>query len=175
MKLIRHLKERGMDPSLYCGVGYSYSATKITFPLWNLSGQMVGYQAYRPNKVSKKNNNPKYSRYFTFLKEKDGVFGLETLDYSKKIVYIVEGIFKAGTLHRLGYNAIAVLTNHPKRLKPWFKILRAKGLILIAIGDNDEAGNKLVSTIKSGFCSPKDLDELTDKEIHDLLQDQSQL
>lgn len=168
MKLVKHLEERGMNPKLY-SYAKSYSASTITFYLWNLSGQLVGYQQYRPNKVDKRVNNPKMSRYFTRLKEKDGVFGLELLDFSKKTIYIVEGIFKAAVLHRLGYNAIAVLTNHPKRLRPWFRILRAQGWILVAIGDNDSAGQKLVNTVKSGFLSPMDLDEMKDEDIISLL------
>ena len=168
MKLVKHLEERGMNPKLY-SYAKSYSASTITFYLWNLSGQLVGYQQYRPNKVDKRLNNPKMSRYFTRLKEKDGVFGLELLDFSKKTVYIVEGVFKAGVLHRLGYNAIAVLTNHPKRLRPWFRILRAQGWNLVAIGDNDSAGQKLVNTVKSGFLSPLDLDEMKDEDIISLL------
>ena len=169
MKLIKHLEERGMNPKLY-SLAKSYSASTITFYLWNLSGQLVGYQQYRPNKLDKKVNNPKLSRYFTYLKrDMDGVFGLELLDSNQKTIYIVEGVFKAAVLHRLGYNALAVLTNHPKRLKPWFRILRAQGWNLVAIGDNDSAGQKLVNTLKSGFLSPVDLDEMKDDEIHSLL------
>lgn len=168
MKLVKHLEDRGMNPKLY-NFSKSYSASTITFYLWNLSGQLVGYQQYRPNKVDKKVNNPKLSRYFTKLKEKDGVFGLELLDFNQKTIYIVEGVFKAAVLHRLGYNAIAVLTNHPKRLKPWFRILRAQGWNLVAIGDNDSAGQKLVNTVKSGFLSPMDLDEMKDEDILSLL------
>ncbi len=170
MKLVKHLEERGMNPKLY-NLQKSYSASAITFYLWNLSGQLVGYQQYRPNKTEKKTNNPKLSRYFTYLKrDMDGVFGLELLDFNQKTIYIVEGVFKAGVLHRLGYNALAVLTSHPKRMKPWFRILRAQGWNLVAIGDNDSAGQKLVNTLKSGFLSPMDLDEMKDEEIISLLR-----
>lgn len=168
MKLVKHLEERGMNPKLY-SYAKSYSASTVTFYLWNLSGQMVGYQQYRPGRTSKRENNPRQSKYFTKLKEKDGVFGLELLDFKQKTIYIVEGIFKAAVLHRLGFNALAVLTNHPKRLKPWFRILRAQGWSLIAIGDNDQAGQKLVNTVKSGFLSPQDLDEMKDEDILSLL------
>jgi hypothetical protein len=168
MKLIKHLKQRGMDPKLY-SFARSYSASTVTFYLWNLSGQLVGYQQYRPNKTSKRENNPRQSRYFTKMKEKDGVFGLELLDPCQSTIYIVEGVFKAAVLHRLGYNALAVLTNHPKRLKPWFRILRAQGWNLVAIGDNDAAGQKLVNTVRCGFLSPQDLDEMKDEDIFSLL------
>lgn len=158
-----------MDPSLY-NFAKNYSANTITFYLWNLSGQMVGFQQYRPMKLEKKTNNPHLSRYFTYLKrDVDGVFGLEQLNPDDKVIYITEGVFKAAVLHRLGFNAIAVLTSSPKRMKPWFRILRAQGWKLIAISDNDAAGQKLVNTIKCGFKSPVDLDEMNDKDILSLL------
>ena len=67
-------------------------------------------------------------------------------------------------MHRLGFNALAVLTSTPKRLKPWFRILR-QTWNLVAIGDNDDAGRKLVNIVGKGFQSPADLDEMTDEEI----------
>lgn len=169
-ELRQHLIERGMNPDLY-NVQYDSDERVCTFYLYNGTGDLVGYQQYRPDQTSKKMNDPKLSRYFTYLKsDKDGVFGLETVDSKSKVIYIVEGVFKAAVLHRLGFNAIAVLTNHPKRLKPWFRILRAQGWILIAIGDNDPAGQKLVNTVKSGFLSPVDLDEMRDEDILELLR-----
>lgn len=168
-RLAEHLRQRGMQPLKY-NIVYDAAEGIITFPLYNGAAKQVGYQAYRPDMTDKKINDPKLSRYFTYLPSGvDGVFGLECIDETRRDIYIVEGVFKAGILHRLGYNAIAVLTNHPKRLKPWFKILRAR-FNLIAIGDNDNAGKKLVTTLGNGFQSPKDLDEMTDQEIVNLLE-----
>lgn len=168
MKLIEHLKERGMNPKLY-KFSRSYSAATITFFLYNLSGQLVGYQQYRPKVLDKKINNIKLGRYYTYLpREVDGGFGLEQLNPSKRTIYVTEGVFKAAVLHRLGFNAIAVLTATPKRLKPWFRIMR-QTWTLIAIGNNDKAGKKLVNTVGNGFQSPLDLDEMTDAAILELL------
>lgn len=170
MKLKKHLQERGMNPDLY-KVSYSYSASKITFYLYNLTGQIVGYQIYRPLAKQKKiRNDPRYGKYYTYCpKQTIAVFGLECLDNSKRDLYIVEGIFKAAVLHRLGYNAIAVLTSTPKPMKPWFRILR-KTYNLIAIGDNDDAGRKLVNLVGNGFQSPVDLDEMAEEDILKLLE-----
>jgi len=41
---------------------------------------------------------------------------------------------------------------------------------LIAIGDNDDAGRKLVNIVGKGFQSPEDLDEMSDEDIHSLLR-----
>lgn len=167
--LKEHLRSRGMDPDLYT-VAYDPEYGLATFYLHNGVGIITGYQQYNPNQTSKKMNDPKESRYYTYLPSGvDGFFGLEAFDKNKKDIYIVEGVFKAGVLHRLGFNAIAVLTNHPKRLKPWFKILKAN-YNLIAIGDPDSAGQRLVNTVKQGFLSPLDLDEMEDEEILDLLK-----
>jgi DNA primase len=171
--LKQHLIDRGMDPSKY-PVVYDHAEGIITFFLFNGTGSIVGYQQYRPSQPSKqKKNDPKSGRYYTYLpKETDGVFGLDVLNHADRTIYIVEGVFKAAVLHRLGYNAIAVLTSTPKRLKPWFKILR-QTWNLVAIGDNDDAGQKLVNIVKNGFQSPTDLDEMSDEEIIQLLKNNS--
>ena len=165
-----HLISRGMDPSRY-PISYDPEEGIITFLLFNYNGGLVGYQQYRPDQPSKqKKNDPKTGRYFTYLpKDTDGVFGLDVLDHTDRTIYIVEGVFKAAVLHRLGFNALAVLTSTPKRLKPWFKILR-QTWNLVAIGDNDDAGRKLVNIVKRGFQSPQDLDEMSDEEILKLLK-----
>ena len=80
MKLVQHLKDRGMNPKLYV-ISYSYSGSIITFYLYNLTGQIVGYQRYKPLSTYKKTNDPKSARYYTYLpRDVDGVFGLELLD-----------------------------------------------------------------------------------------------
>lgn len=168
--LKQHLITRGMDPDLY-QVTYDDVEGVVTFMLYNGVGAIVGYQQYRPAQVSKqKKNNPKEGRYYTYLpRETDGVFGWDLVDFNNKTIYVVEGVFKAGVLHRLGYNAIAVLTSTPKRLKPWFRILKAT-MNLVAIGDNDDAGRKLVNIVGKGFQSPTDLDEMADEDITKLLR-----
>lgn len=166
--LEEHLRSRGMNPRLY-NISYCPEESIITFPLYNGSGSFVGYQSYRPLSYDKKNNDPRRSRYFTYLPDRtDGMFGLESLRANITNIYIVEGIFKAATLHRLGFSSIAVLSNNPKRMKPYFRILRAK-YNLIAIGDNDPAGKMLVNCVGKGFLSPIDLDEMEDQDIIKLL------
>lgn len=167
--LKEHLTSRGMNIVLY-PIIYDAKEEIITFYLYNLSRQVTGYQQYRPFKSAKQQrNDPKDGRYYTHLKgDQDGMFGLELLKGTRRTIYIVEGVFKAAVLHRLGYNAIAVLTSAPKRLKPWFGIMN-ETWNLVAIGDNDSAGALLVRTVGKGFQSPKDLDEMSDSDIIELL------
>jgi len=167
---LEHLIGRGMDPTRY-PISYDPEEGIITFLLFNYNGGLVGYQQYRPDQASKqKKNDPKTGRYYTYLpKDTDGVFGLDVLNHADRTIYVVEGVFKAAVLHRLGFNALAVLTSTPKRLKPWFRILRPTWN-LVAIGDNDDAGQKLVNIVGRGFQSPEDLDEMSDEEILELLK-----
>jgi hypothetical protein len=181
MKLKKHLEERGMNTKLY-RVSYNYYFSMITFFLYNLSGQLIGYHQYRPLADKKKKNHPKHGRYYTYVPHKErretadpkprnvmAVFGLERVNPYDRTIYIVEGIFKASVLHRLGFNAIAVLTATPKPMKPWFFILR-QTWNLVAIGDPDKGGQMLVNTVGKGFLSPIDLDEMEDQEILELLK-----
>lgn len=170
LDLKQHLIDRGMNPDLY-PVSYDHDESVVTFFLHNGTGDIVGYQQYRPLTTEKKvKNDPKNGRYYTYLpKDTDGVFGWDVINPADRTIYVVEGIFKAAVLHRLGHNAIAVLTSSPKRLKPWFRILRPIWN-LVAIGDNDPAGQILINCVKKGFKSPVDLDEMLDEDIVQMLR-----
>lgn len=158
-----------MDTSKY-KYWVSYSVNTVTFPLYNLSGKMVGYQQYRPLADKTQSNNPKLSRYFTRLERGvDGFWGLETIQMGKPI-FIVEGIFKAAKLHSLGYSAITACGSNPKRLKNWIFIM-GQVYEIYAIGDNDSAGQLLVDLIARGKCSPKDIDEMGDQEIFNFINE----
>ena len=158
-----------MDPSLY-DISYNYHKSEITFALLNGMRTQTGFQIYRPLQPNKRLcNDPISGRYFTYLPHRTmGVFGIETLNAAKKELFIVEGIFKAATLHRLGYNAVAVLSNAPKQLVSWFKIMRSM-YDVVAIGDNDSAGQTLVKVVGRGYCSTKDIDEMLDEEVINMI------
>lgn len=159
MNLRQHLIERHFDPELYRNIVLDDENQLLTVYLNNLSGQFTGYQQYNPNSTDKRTNFKDEARYYTY--RTDGhiaVWGLELLDPLKPVCLVVEGIFKAAVLHRLGFNAIAVLCNNPKQMRSWFKVLPYR---LFAIGDNDEAGLKLVNMIGEGTRFEKDLDEYT--------------
>ena len=163
MNLRQHLIERHFDPNLYHNIVLDDENQLLTVYLHNLSGQLTGYQQYNPNSTDKRTNFKDEARYYTY--RTDGhiaVWGLELLDPLKPVCFVVEGIFKAAVLHRLGFNAIAVLCNNPKQMRSWFKVLPYR---LFAIGDNDEAGLKLVNMIGEGTRLEKDLDEYSLSEI----------
>jgi hypothetical protein len=172
MELEQHLKDRHCDVSLYRPV-LDHQEGVVTFYLWNLSGQLIGYQRYRP--FAPKSGAPQEEmRYFTKLgregeregivaaRYKIGVFGLEAFNRPGPL-FIVEGIFDAVRLHNRGLAAIAVLANDPKAFKSWVSSL---GRTTIAICDNDSAGKKLAKIADTSIiCWNKDLGDMTEKEL----------
>lgn len=169
MDLYKHLLSRNYDPSKYTNQALDTQDNILTVYLTNLSGQFVGFQQYRPEEEAKRLNDPRLSRYFTYSQRGvNACWGLETLDPTKKDLYLVEGIFKASTLHMLGYNALALLTSHPKSMKSW---LHTMNYNLIGIGDNDKAGDGIINVARKGFKLDKDVDEYSLCELEEILHE----
>lgn len=171
--IIDHLISRHMDISKY-HVFIDDENNVATFPLWNLSGQMVGYQQYNPASDKKKKNDPKESRYYTYTTKIEksnmiGVWGLETVTPYYDFIFITEGIFDAVRLHNLNLPAIALLSCDPKHLKNWFFMINKT---LFSIGDGDDSGNKLAKFCDLYYSCPpdKDLADLSDAQIIEILK-----
>lgn len=77
-------------------------------------------------------------------------------------------MFKAATLHSIGYNALAVLTANPLKMDELFWLLGFSHTV-VAIGDNDAAGAQLVKLVGLGFLSD-DLDEMTLEAVDRLIK-----
>ena len=172
-KLLTHLKERYVNTDLYKNLVVSEEEFTATFMLWNLSGQLVGYQQYKPFRVkTSKELNPRELRYFTYVTKYDNknqmttAFGLDLLDYNKKYVFVCEGVFDAVRLHNLGLNALALLSCNPKQLKSW---LWSFGFVVVPVCEGDDAGKKLakLANTKEVVFLPenKDLGDLSNEEV----------
>ncbi len=136
-----HLQRRNLDIRRYSGVSIDDENEVVTFPLWNLSGQMVGYQQYRPWGSKSVNNDKEIGKYYQCIPFGNTcVWGIETLHYNPRLLFICEGIFDACQIHNFNLPAIAVLGNNPLHLIPWFKAL---GRRIIAVPDDDPAGASL--------------------------------
>jgi len=133
----KHLRDRGIDPRR-TGVIVDKKSGLVTFLLYNLSGQLVGYQRYNPkgHKFSDSNKDPLMAKYFTWVSKDPetktrmlAVWGVDTIRPGKPL-FIVEGIFDAAKIHNAGYPAVAVLANDPKHLRSWLKTLPNKRIVI---------------------------------------------
>lgn len=140
-----------------------------TFFLYNLSGQLVGFQTYRPGASKDKRNDPRTGRYYTYRSKATlTVFGVESLHLTPNLVFLTEGVFDATRLTSRGFSALAVLSNNPTAdLANFLSCLNRK---VVAVCDNDAAGKKLA---KFGdvavFTNEKDLGDSSDAEVDELL------
>lgn len=170
MTVLQHLHSRRLDTSLH-RVWVDENEGVATFPLWNLSGQMIGYQQYRPCANKQKANHPKMSRYFTYRKNKTvGVWGLESWKLSNTL-FVTEGVFDACRLTSLGYAAVATLSNDvDDSLKRWLWTVK-KSRWVVAVCDNDSAGRRLA---KYGHLShiveSGDLGSASDEYVRNLVK-----
>lgn len=142
MTILAHLHSRYLNTKLH-KVWVNEQEGVATFPIWNLSGQLLGYQAYSPDKDKTAQNDPRYGRYFTRLKDgKVGVWGLESWSLSNTL-YVTEGIFDAARITYFGYSAIAVFGNALSHsCEKWLWLVKQNRPV-VTICDNDEAGKKL--------------------------------
>lgn len=167
MEILAHLKTRGLDPDLY---SISWDSETVCFMLFNLSGKIVGYQQYRPGALKRASNDPKDSRYFTWAPKAIAVWGLETYHWRSDVLFFTEGIFDACKLHNLGLPAVAVLSNDPKKMRPWVTCLPRTA---VAVCDDDAAGHKLAELCRSAIICPSgtDLGDLTQQQVHDFVRE----
>lgn len=164
MNMYQHLQDRHLNTHLYNGV-LVYDDVVVFF-LWNLSGQLCGYQQYNPNATKEKRNHPREGRYYTSLHgdkyEKPlAVWGLESYNYRNDVLFITEGIFDACRFHNLGYPAVALLSSSYKPYRNW---LTSTGRKVYAV--EDDHGSSLGPYTKINIPPHRaDAGECTNEEI----------
>jgi hypothetical protein len=171
MNVLQNLRSRYFDTKLHTH-WVDEEEGVATFPLWNLTGQMVGYQQYRPSATKKKDNHPRESRYFTWRKDKVvGVWGLESWKLSNTL-FITEGTFDACRLTSRGFSSVALLSNDiDASTREWIFVVK-KHRPIVSVCDNDAAGLRLA---KYGHVSHvmedgKDMGEASDEYVTNFLQ-----
>lgn len=140
--MIQHLQSRFVNFDLHRPI-IDATAGVATFLLFNLSGQIVGTQQYRPHAPKTARNDPREGRYFTRISKSGtiAVFGIESLHLNHNIVFVTEGIFDAVRLTSVGVPALAVLSNNPTPdLKNFLQCLGRK---VVVVCDADSAGRAL--------------------------------
>lgn len=173
----QHLSDRGIDPKKTRVVR---DGDDTYFFLYNLSGQMIGYQKYNPlypKTGQGKLSDPRMAKYFTWVSgdEKNkaiACWGLESVDVmNDEFIFITEGIFDCVRIHQAGLPGIAVLCNDPNEsLKNWLWTLPQKKIVIY---DNDAPGRKLIKVADYAFSvtGGKDLGDLTKEEAKVFLED----
>lgn len=168
--MLEHLKSRHLDLNLHT-VWVDNEERIATFPIWNLSGQLVGYQHYRPEGTKVPNNNPLGGKYFTRVKDKRvGVWGLESWNLSNTL-FLTEGIFDACRITKLGYSAIAVFGNDlSNSTRRWLWTVR-RSRPVVAVCDNDVPGKKLAKHAHTSHVVKdyKDLGESSEEYVKTLV------
>ena len=138
-----HLSSRFLDVNLHRTL-IDEDEQVATFVLYNLSGQIVGYQQYRPLGEKKVFNNPKTGKYYTYRNSDYptvALFGLESYHFTPDILFVVEGVFDAARLTSKGVSCVATLCNNPpKDYRNFFSCLSRK---VVIICDSDASGKKL--------------------------------
>lgn len=161
-----HLRSRHVD-FIRVSPNYDNEERSATFLLWNLSGQLVGYQRYMPDRDKTRNNDPTQNRYFTRMC-RPNVWGVEYLNLSPDLVFVSEGIFDAIRFINRGYSAIAILSGDPSpQIRTWIRML---GRTLIVAGDNDNvavSGKKLLNLSKKNVTpiDSHDFGDASEQEI----------
>jgi hypothetical protein len=166
--LHQHLLTRHVDFAVHKAVVDELNRV-ATFYLYNLSGELVGYQEYRPDSEKLQSNDPR-GRYHTYRRSDTvALFGVETLSQSSGPVFLVEGIFDAVRLTGRGASALAVLSNNPGRDVGNF--LYALGRTVVAVCDNDPAGRALAAFgHQSVVCKQHDLGDSDEDFVTELLK-----
>lgn len=172
MTVLENLKSRHFDMNVHT-VWVDEDEGVATYPLWNLTGQMVGYQQYRPSATKKKDNHPRESRYFTWRKDKVvGVWGLESWNFSNTL-FVTEGVFDACRLTSHGFSAVALLSNDiDASTKQWLFTVRQYRPV-VAVCDNDVAGRRLAKCghVAHVMADGKDMGEASDEYVTHFLKD----
>ena len=168
-----HLKYRRIDPEK-TNIVIDEESGDTFFFLYNLSGQMTGYQKYN-NLYDKKGQSAKIlddqkkTKYYNCVGDESvgkklAVYGLESYNFTDRYLFITEGIFDIARVHEAGYPGIAVLCNDPTpQLGNWLETLPQTKIVIY---DNDRAGEVLRKFGNYSFSvsNNKDLNDLTPSE-----------
>jgi len=143
MDIKSHLKQRNLNTNLHPTIIDEQTNT-ATFLLYNLSGQLIGYQFYNPNGSKTIFQDKLQSKYYTYRNKHYPtvtLWGIESLNSPHQPVFLTEGIFDAARMTFLNFSALATMTNNPPR--DYINFLLFLNRPIIAVCDNDDAGRKL--------------------------------
>lgn len=167
---ISYLMDRGIDQESIdtFKIGFSNVKGMITVPVQDHTGMYVGFVGRSISGKSFKNS--------TGLPRRHVLFNLNRNKYSN--VNVVESSFDAIRLHQMGIPAVATLGSYIS--KEQIELLNKWSDSVTIIPDQDEAGEKLVNKILSGYnksalvLTPpegkKDVGDMSTLEIHEMIR-----
>jgi hypothetical protein len=179
---LQHVKDRHVNTDLHT-VWVDEVEHVATFPLWTLSGQLAGYQRYRPS-AGKVQKNDTDGRYYTYRgcklvhkhSQTVAVWGMESW-YLSNTLFVFEGVFDAARVTELGYSAIATLSNDPNTdTRNWLYCVKQQRPV-VAVCDPGKAGAKLASvghmshTVDIPNLPDGDLGDADDSYVRQLLRE----
>lgn len=173
-----HLKHRGLTDDIYCWIDYEKEL--VSFPLFNLTGEFIGYQRYDHSAPKIRSNN---GRYYTYIGKKYRpdkrtppivFWGMEYFKSAEDILFVTEGVWDAVRVIEAGYPAIAILCNDPNRqFLRWFSMVSSH-LITVALLDQGIAGDMLKKSTKVSLDLPvPDFNSFTPVEAKEFLGNES--
>jgi hypothetical protein len=172
VKIKQHLQERHLNLELHRPI-LDEELNIATFLLYNLSGQLVGYQQYNPSGDKKIFNSKLEGKYYTYRNKNQptiAIWGLESYYLSSGPIFLTEGIFDACTNDQmLAKQHLATLTcSPPKDYRNWLMMLNRP---IVVVCDNDAAGRKLAKFGNYVEVVPedKDLGESSDDYVQYLI------
>jgi len=166
--LLQHLRNRHMNVELHRPM-LDDENDVATFFLWNVSGQLVGFQHYRRNGEKRPQNDPKQGKYYTYKSPGTvALWGLESLHLTPGLLFVTEGVFDAARLVSHGFSAVAVLSNNPTTdVRNWVMSL---GRTVVAVCDNDKAGRLLAKVGHTAvFTVDKDVGDADEQWVVSML------
>lgn len=171
MNIKQHLQERHLDLELHRPI-LDEELNIATFFLYNLSGQIVGYQQYNPLGDKYVFNDKLEGKYYTYRNKNQptiAIWGLESYYLSSGPIFLTEGIFDACRMTKVGRTALSALTcSPPADYKNWLQMLARP---IVVVSDNDKAGELLtefgdyIEVVPDG----KDLGEAPDDYVNYLV------
>jgi len=162
-ELKAHLEMRGLQTDSVYWV--NEEELMVVFPLYDSTGNMIGYHNYRPNKDKVLNNHPYESRYFTRVtKGWEAFYGYRSRLYSKTL-FVTEGLWDAERVQEAGFSCYTLFSNNPKN-SAMLNLLR-KVRPVVALCDGDKAGRSLAKFGHESvvFEENRDANDYTPQEL----------
>ena len=140
--LLDYLNARGLsnDDIWYFGIGFDIQENRISFPLLNVDGNIVGFSKRR---VSDDVDVPKYinSETSDWFQKKSYLYGMHSVDKTFKYAFITEGVFDVTLAQKYGLKNVFGLLNS-SLTEPHARFISNMRLTPIFCQDNDKAGQK---------------------------------